>query len=246
MNLTKIIIGNWKMNGSSSDGLNQVKKIAENVTNAKVCHKIVICPPFTLLREMEPILSHAGISIGGQDCHFSTNGPYTGDISAEMLVDQGCKFVILGHSERRVAYSENDQKVRMKANEAIRSGLNVIVCVGEDQFHRNSGKALDFVSSQIDASLPDVFSDHQLIIAYEPVWAIGFGRTPSLIEIQEMHEMIESKVKSANIKKIYGGSVTKDNAREIMSNPAVDGVLVGGASLKCKSFWPIIEAANEI
>ena len=237
----KIIAGNWKMNGNAEaavqfiDELMQIEELPDNAD-------VVICPPLTFLTLMADAFDETDIAIGGQDCSAYGTGAYTGDVSAEMLFEAGADFVIVGHSERRhgqkYGHLEDDALIRSKAEAAIKAGLTPIVCVGETKEQREGGHAEVVVSAQLAHSLPD----GDCIIAYEPIWAIGTGLTATAGDIEKMHAFIRQQAGDRPI--LYGGSVKPDNAEEIMATRNVDGVLVGGASLKAEDFLAIIRAAG--
>jgi triosephosphate isomerase len=210
---------------------------------------ILVCPPATLIAEAVKTAEASPITIGGQDCHGEPSGAFTGDISAEMLRDAGATAVILGHSERRQLHGETDPIVAAKASAARRAGLMAIICVGESEKEREQGAAIAVVTRQIAASIPPELSVSDFVVAYEPIWAIGTGRTPKSAEIAQMHEairaMLAGRVGSAgdSTRILYGGSVKPDNAASILALPNVDGALIGGASLKAADFLAIIRAA---
>ncbi|GHA12020.1 triosephosphate isomerase [Devosia pacifica] len=209
---------------------------------------VVICPPATILAAASAQGALSGILTGGQDCHPEGQGAHTGDISAGMLADAGAQYVIVGHSERRQDHGESNDLVRLKAGAALGAGLKPIICVGESESERDAGEAESVVAAQIDASVPDAASAHDISIAYEPVWAIGTGRTPSHDEIERMHNSIRKQLeerfgeRGAGIRILYGGSVKPMNARDILSIENVNGALVGGASLLANDFYTIISA----
>jgi triosephosphate isomerase (TIM) len=243
----QLVAGNWKMNGLRSDGLALARDLAARAAAAHRC-ELLVCPPFTLLRAAGDALAGSGIGLGGQDCHAAAGGAFTGSISAEMLKDAGCSHVILGHSERRHGLGESDADVRAKTAAAGRAGLVAIVCVGETRGEREAGEAARVVSRQLAGSLPpDLTSGgaaaDRLVIAYEPVWAIGTGLTPTLDDIAEIHAAIRRQI-PAGTRILYGGSVNPKNAAEILALAEVDGALVGGASLKAEDFWAIAEASR--
>lgn len=244
----KIAAGNWKMNGlkASVDELNALKSLTLDTK----CD-IFICPPATLIEEMVSVSGESLIRIGGQDCHWSKSGAYTGEISAEMLANVGAQAVILGHSERRSLHQETSTIVHDKVIAAWAAGLTTIICVGETEADRDSGATLDVIAEQLGHSIPDAATADNSIIAYEPVWAIGTGRTPTFDEIADVHKFIRThlndRFKSANQMRIlYGGSVNGSNAAEIFAIPNVDGGLVGGASLRAIDFAPIVVAASQL
>lgn len=244
----KLIVGNWKMNGVST-ALTQAQSISDAVASAGQGCRVVLCPPATLIDRMRLILADSSVAVGGQDCHAKASGAFTGSISAEMLADAGATFVILGHSERRAAFGETDADVAAKVEAAIAAGLEPIICVGETLEQREAGEAIAVVSAQVAGSLPSSLSEHDFAVAYEPVWAIGTGLTPTLEQIAEVHAAVRAAIvqrlgESARTAPIlYGGSVKPENAPEILATPEVGGALVGGASLKAQDFMPIVDAA---
>jgi triosephosphate isomerase len=244
-----LIAGNWKMNGLES-ALAEARLLAQAVEAMPPAARVAICPPATLISRLAALVGGAGIEVGAQDCHCEASGAFTGDVSAEMLADAGARLVILGHSERRANYREDDKLVGMKAAGALRAGLEPIVCVGETLDERASGAAVETVERQLRGSLPEALAGHAFAIAYEPVWAIGSGLTPSLEEIDQVHGVIratlidlfgEEEGRAPPI--LYGGSVKPLNAAGILRRPDVQGALVGGASLKAPDFLAIIQAA---
>ena len=235
-----LIAGNWKMNGVSSSVLEVQKLIAHFSGAMPSGMEIAICPPATLVGLFATEFSDEGVAIGGQDCHPLASGAHTGDISAEMLADAGAAYVIVGHSERRADHGETSALVLAKAKAARRAGLTPIVCVGETEAERRAGRERDIVEIQLAESVP---ASTDLVVAYEPVWAIGTGLTPTIDEIAEMHAFIRHRV-GEGVRVIYGGSVKPSNAAEILKIPNVDGALVGGASLKADEFAAIIRAAG--
>ncbi len=236
-----LIAGNWKMNGLAAAAA-EIDAIAAGAPEGP---ELLICPPATLLSR----LAGRGVALGGQDCHAAASGAHTGDISAEMLMDAGASAVILGHSERRADHGETDGAVREKALAARRAGLLAIICVGETEAERDAGEALAVVTRQIDGSVPDGAKAADTVIAYEPVWAIGTGRTPSVQEIQEVHGAIRARLRARfgaegeAMRVLYGGSMKPGNAAEILAAADVDGGLVGGASLKAADFLAIADQA---
>ena len=245
MALRKLVAGNWKMNGSVA-ALGELDGVAAAAA-ANPGVDVAICPPATLIAAASA--KAAGFAIGGQDCHSASAGAHTGCISAAMLAEAGATLVIVGHSERRTDNHETSTEVRAKAEAAIAAGLTAIVCVGESEAERLSGEALSAVGTQLDGSVPPVGTGATLVVAYEPVWAIGTGRTPTVADVAEMHAHIRAKLgtllgaEGAKVRVLYGGSVKPSNAAELMAVPDVDGALVGGASLKAADFAPIIAAA---
>ena len=246
--ITPLIAGNWKMNGTTAS-LGEVQKLAALLANGGGPRgTVVICPPATLLERLNELAAPAGIVTGGQDCHPAASGAHTGDISAQMLADAGAQFVIVGHSERRTNHGETDVLVQQKALAAHASGLVPIICVGEIEAERDAGNAVAVVIGQLEGSVPDDWSGHDIVIAYEPVWAIGTGRTPTSSDIAEMHNAIRDQLKSrfgepgAAVRILYGGSMKPSNASEILRIANVNGGLVGGASLLANDFHAIISA----
>ena len=237
---TTLVAGNWKMNGLRNDGAALARELAERAAAAGsgLGCELLVCPPATLLSTVGAITAGSGIALGGQDCHAAPKGPYTGDISAEMLADLGCSHVILGHSERRHGHGETDAIVRDKVSGAWRAGLVAILCVGETRRQRQSGEAVEVVSAQLAGSIPDGAGPDILVIAYEPVWAIGTGLTATTDDITAMHAEIRSRI-PLGTRILYGGSVNPKNAAALLSLAEVDGALVGGASLNAEDFWAI-------
>ena len=243
-----LIAGNWKMNGLSSD-LDEAKAIAVGVEQGAFGARVALCPPATLLERMARVLEGLPVAVGGQDCRAEKGGAFTGDVSAKMLSDAGASLVILGHSERRAGHGETDQIVSAKVEAALWAGLEPIICVGETLEQRKAGKALEIVTGQVRASLPSALSSKAFCVAYEPVWAIGTGLTPTSGEIAEVHAAVRKTLidlfgtAGAGVPILYGGSVKAANAAEILRIKDVGGALVGGASLKAEDFLPIIAAA---
>ena len=242
-----LIAGNWKMNGLTATALAEAKALAETLAANPHKAQVAICPPATLLAPLAASLAGSDILLGGQDCHAKASGAHTGDIAAEMLKDAGAACVIVGHSERRADHGESDAGVRAKAEAAHRAGLIAIVCLGETLAQRDGGETLKIVATQLRGSLPDDANAANTVIAYEPVWAIGTGRTPTLEQVAEVHALIRQELRArfddgAGFRILYGGSVKPDNAVQLMAVADVDGALVGGASLKAVDFWPIIAA----
>jgi triosephosphate isomerase (TIM) len=235
-----LVAGNWKMNGLRSSVGELQRIIAGATAMPKV--ELMVCPPATLVAQFAAAAAGSGVAIGGQACHAQKSGAFTGDISAEMLKDAGAAAVIVGHSERRHYYGETDGTVRAKAEAAQRAGLLPIICVGETGDQRQAGQTLATVGVQLDGSTPDVAN---FAIAYEPVWAIGSGRTPQPKDVAEVHGFIRDRLRSRHGEKadgvriLYGGSVTPANAEELLAVDNVDGALVGGASLKAADFLAI-------
>ena len=242
-----LIAGNWKMNGLAAE-LAEARALAEALVANAAQVRVALCPPATLIAQMAWALKGSPVGVGGQDCHTDPSGAHTGDISAEMLADAGAAMIIVGHSERRADHGETDSIVRAKAEAVLRAGLEPIICVGETLDERKAGRALDVVIGQIEGSVPPGVADHDFAVAYEPVWAIGTGLTPTLAEIAEVHAAIRQTLvrrlgaagQAAPI--LYGGSVKPSNAAEILATAEVGGALVGGASLKATDFLQIVRA----
>lgn len=240
----KLAAGNWKMNGLAAD-LDQIDAL--EAAHSAVDIDILICPPAPLLERMAARASK--IAVGGQDCHASGSGAHTGDTAAAMLVDAGASHVILGHSERRTDHKETNDGVRAKARAAFDAGLIAVICVGETLAEREAANTLDIISGQLAGSIPDAANGTNLIVAYEPVWAIGTGLVPSTDQIGEVHDYIRAKLEARfgegvgrSVRLLYGGSVKGSNAADIFAVSNVDGALVGGASLTADAFSPIITA----
>jgi triosephosphate isomerase len=248
-NITPLIAGNWKMNGLRAS-LFEVEKLASHLTAGGAPRCVVaICPPATLIAAMNRIAAPAGIVVGAQDCHPAASGAHTGDLSAPMLADAGAQLVIVGHSERRTDHGETDDLVRLKAKSVLAAGLTPIICVGETRAEREAGQADAVVSRQLAGSVPDEAADDEVVVAYEPVWAIGTGLTPTSADIAQMHKSLRDQLvrrfgeKGATIKLLYGGSLKPGNAEEILKIEHVNGGLVGGASLLADDLFAIISAA---
>jgi triosephosphate isomerase (TIM) len=231
------------MNGRAAD-LAEIATIRAAVMVGEAGRaEILVCPPVTLLMEAARLCAGSPVTLGAQDCHPAESGPHTGDISAEMLKDAGASYVIVGHSERRAEHAESDALVRAKAMAGLRAGLNVILCVGETEAERAAGAALERVAAQLEASLPD--EPEHLVIAYEPVWAIGTGVTPIAQDVTEMHAFLRRRLAQHwpgagnNVRIVYGGSVKPANALELLTIDDVDGTLIGGASLRASKFMAI-------
>lgn len=247
-----LIAGNWKMYKTSQEGMNLVNTIKAGVHSISDCD-VVVCPPFTLLSTINNLLNGTGIALGAQNMHFEKEGAFTGEISPLMLKDLGCRYVILGHSERRQYFLETDELINKKVKAALNFSLVPIVCIGETLAEREAGKAKETVQKQFDGTFKDLTPDQfeKLVIAYEPVWAIGTGKTATPEQAQEMHAFVrELLVKRTNkelaskIRILYGGSVKPENIEGIMREPDVDGGLVGGACLKAESFIQIVKGAG--
>lgn len=246
-----LVAGNWKMNGlkASLATAAEIARGLDPATRRKI--DVLICPPATLLFTMTAALIGSGVATGGQDCHASTSGAFTGDISAEMIADCGATHVIVGHSERRTLHGETSADVKAKAGAAMAALLVPIICVGETLAEREGGKTLAVVRRQLRGSMPDGATGSAIVVAYEPVWAIGTGKTPTNADVAEVHAEIRAelgklmgKAEAAKVRVLYGGSVKPSNAAEFMALPNVNGALVGGASLKAEDFLGIIRAVG--
>ena len=245
--MRKLAAGNWKMNGTAA-ALAEVGALC-GAHPAPLC-EMLLCPPATLLAQMASAAKGTALRLGGQDCHPNASGAHTGDISAAMLHDAGASYVIVGHSERRTDHGESDAQVLAKAMAAQAAGLIPIVCLGETEAERDSGQTLDVIGRQLTGSVPDTATATTLVVAYEPVWAIGTGRTPTAGQIAEVHAFLRARLtarigaEAAGVRLLYGGSVKPSNAAEIFALPHVDGALVGGASLKAADFGAIVTALS--
>ncbi len=243
------IVGNWKMNGTRT--LLAEARAIDRGAQRSMKVEVALVPPYTLIHAVHREVEQIGV--GAQDCHPGADGAHTGDISAAMLADSGAKFVILGHSERRVGHGESNELIAAKTAAVLAAGMRIILCCGESLETRDAGRAEDFVLGQLDAGLPDIAdAGERLTVAYEPIWAIGTGRTATIADIAAMHgairRLLDAKYgpkQSAGVRILYGGSVKPENAREILSAPEVGGALVGGASLTADGFLGIVVAAGE-
>lgn len=242
-----LIAGNWKMNGLSADGAQLAKDVATEVKKlGKTDCEFLVCPPFTLLTTVKKALRGSKVALGAQDCHVAEKGAHTGDISPLMLKDAGCSYVIVGHSERRADHHESNELICRKAQAAYQAGLRAVICIGETEAERDAGKTIEVCAAQIAGSVPDNASAANTVIAYEPVWAIGTGKTPTAADVQEVHAAIRKavakklgKAVANKMRLLYGGSVKPSNAAELLALPDVDGGLIGGASLKASDFMGI-------
>jgi len=242
----KLAAGNWKMNGTAAS-LTEITALAAAHAAPEV--DILICPPATLLAEAARTVADSPLQIGAQDCHAAASGAHTGDISAPMLAEAGATAVILGHSERRENHGETSELVAEKASAAQAAGLVALICLGETLAEREAAQTLEVIAAQLHASLPDGTTAANTVVAYEPVWAIGTGLTPTEAQIAEVHGLLRSLLaerlgerEAAALRLLYGGSVKPDNAADIFAIADVDGALVGGASLKASDFSPIINS----
>ena len=248
-NTRPLVAGNWKMNGLR-ENLDQIQAVAGGIGDIAETIDVVICPPATLLYVATALAEDTALGIGAQDCHAAPAGAHTGDVSAEMIADCLASHVIVGHSERRADHGETDEAVRAKTEAAWRAGLTAIVCVGETEQERREGRALDVVGVQLAASVPDGATAENTVVAYEPVWAIGTGLTPTAADIAEVHAFMRSALRQRfgtnadTMRLLYGGSVKPSNAAELMAVANVDGALVGGASLKSADFLAICAACD--
>jgi triosephosphate isomerase len=242
-----LIAGNWKMHGRRAEALElavEIARRARRAAAAEVRCDIVLCPPATLLMAVAQAVADSPVAVGAQDCHWRESGAHTGDIAAAMLADAGCRYVILGHSERRTDHGETDDTVRLKTEAAHAAGLLAIVCVGETETQRERGETPAVVERQFRNSLPATAAAANTVVAYEPVWAIGTGKVPTLPEIGTVHEQLRGLARDrvgngAALRLLYGGSVKPTNAAEILAIDNVNGALVGGASLRADDFWSI-------
>jgi triosephosphate isomerase (TIM) len=249
--LRPLIAGNWKMNGTRAQTEALVTDLkARLAAKPGLAADLLVCPPAPYVAQAAALAAGSGLAVGGQDCHTKQSGAHTGDVSAAMLADLGCRHVILGHSERRADHGESSELVAAKAKAAHEAGLVAIVCVGETEAERDRGATLDVISSQLEGSVPADAEAANLVIAYEPVWAIGTGRTPTPEDVATVHAHIRGLLKAwfkdgAEMRILYGGSVKGSNAGSLMHVPEVNGALVGGASLKAEEFWAIALAAAD-
>jgi triosephosphate isomerase len=247
-----LVAGNWKMNGTSTS-LGELRAMGEGFAQGlDAVADALVCVPATLVSRAAEVLAKSPVAVGGEDCHPKQSGAHTGDISAEMLKDAGASYVIVGHSERRIDHGEDDATVHAKAEAAWQAGLVAIICIGETKDERQNGAALDVLSRQIDGSVPAGASADNAVVAYEPVWAIGTGLTPTAADVAEAHAHIRARLsdklgaRAGRMRILYGGSVKPSNAVELLSVENVDGALVGGASLKAADFLGIAEAYRSI
>jgi triosephosphate isomerase len=243
-----LVAGNWKMNGLKAS-LAEIVAMRRAVEAGEAGEaEVLVCPPATLIMAAAEVLKGGPVALGAQNCHAAASGAHTGDISAMMLADAGARYVIVGHSERRGGYGESDAPVQAKAETAIQAGMTAIVCIGETRAEREAGAAIDVVCRQLLGSAPLGATPADLVVAYEPIWAIGTGLTPTIADVAEMHAAVRGALaelydgSAAAIRILYGGSVKPANARELLGAPHVDGALVGGASLKAADFIGIAAA----
>lgn len=245
----KLIAGNWKMNQTKQEGLSLAKGVFAEVAKQPIDFDVLVCPPMSLLGLLSE-MKHDGVALGAQDVSIAPKdfGAFTGDVSAAQIADLGAAYAIVGHSERRAMRHETDLVVREKAVNAIAKGVRPVICVGETLQEREQGQALEVVCRQIRESVPSTSTAENTVIAYEPVWAIGTGKVPSLADVEEMHTAIREEISSLlgaevadGMRILYGGSVKPSNAKELLNAQNVDGALIGGASLKVEDFWGIAE-----
>jgi triosephosphate isomerase len=241
-----LIAGNWKMNGLKA-AMAEFEAMLAGAPAVAAKADLLVCPPATLVAAFAERARGSVVRVGAQDCHPKPSGAHTGDIAAEMLADAGAQAIIVGHSERRADHAESDALVRQKAEAVWRAGLTAIVCIGESEQQRNAGETLDILRGQLDQSLPDASRAANLVVAYEPIWAIGTGRTPTAADVEQIHGFIRDvltghfKAEGAGMRILYGGSVKPSNAAELMAVANVNGALVGGASLKAADFLAIAQ-----
>ena len=241
-----LIAGNWKMNGLKA-AMAEFEAMVAGAPSVAAKADLLVCPPATLVAAFAEKARGTAVAVGAQDCHPKPSGAHTGDISAEMLADAGAKAIIVGHSERRADHGESDQLVRQKTEAVWRAGLVAVVCIGESEEQRNAGQTLDILRGQLSLSLPDASTANNLVVAYEPIWAIGTGRTPTAADVEQIHKFIRDllterfKGEGSKMRILYGGSVKPSNAAELMAVANVDGALVGGASLKAADFLAIAQ-----
>ena len=246
--MRKLAAGNWKMNGLKADGLALARDIVGRAKRQSLTCDLLLCPPATLLAPVAEAIAGSSVALGGQNCHAASSGAHTGEISAPMLKDAGCAYVILGHSERRTDQGETDAEVQAKVVAVHKVHLCSIVCIGETLAQRDAGETLAVIERQIAGSLPEGLDSNALVIAYEPVWAIGTGRTPTVGEVAEVHDFMRKTLairfagEAAGIRLLYGGSGKPSNAAELLAVSNVNGALIGGASLKATDFLAIAGA----
>ncbi len=247
-----LIAGNWKMNGLCDDARALARDVRDGAGEAGLACELLVCPPFVHIPLVAEIIAGTAVQIGGQTCHIAVSGAHTGDVSAAMLRDLNCGYVILGHSERRADHGESDAMVRAKAEAALAAGLVPIVCVGETEEQRLAGNALQVIARQLKGSVPVGMAAERLVVAYEPVWAIGTGKVATPEQAQDVHMHIRGMLSAENaevaagVQILYGGSMKGENAAGLLAMPDIDGGLIGGASLKSAVFLAIIEAAAEV
>jgi len=244
-----IVFGNWKMNGLHAEGDALVRDLLRGLADLKSHGSVGVCPPATVLNAMSDLVTDSSVRLGGQDCAVEPSGAFTGDVSAPMLRDAGCDFTLVGHSERRHGHGEGDALVKAKGEAAFKAGLDVVLCIGETEAEWEAGETMAVLDRQLEGSLPDGADARNLIIAYEPVWAIGTGKTPTMDDIARTHAHLRSQLKrlvsaGMDLPILYGGSVKAANAGDILAIDDVGGALVGGASLKADEFLAIVQAGQ--
>jgi len=245
-----LIAGNWKMNGLQEGGRALASDVGDFVKSRGTTNfEVLVCPPFTLISAVNTAIAGSGVKLGAQNCHTAEKGAHTGDISTNMLADAGCSYVLVGHSERRTHHGETDDLVCAKAVAVNNSGLGSVICIGETEDERDGGNTLDVVKRQIAGSVPGMATAANTVVAYEPVWAIGTGRTPTLEDVQDVHAFIRSELAGKlgqavadGIRILYGGSMNPGNAVDLLALEDVDGGLIGGASLKPEDFIAIAKS----
>lgn len=251
---SKIVAGNWKMYKDKSETIELISQLKEELSRAQVKTQVIICPPFTSIELAGELIKNTNIRLGAQNVHSEVEGAFTGEVSAKMLKSFGVEFVIIGHSERRTYFNETDDFINKKIKRAIEYGIKPIFCIGETLAERESGKTFNVVESQLRNGLRNISESElkEIVIAYEPVWAIGTGKTATPQQAEEVHSFLREKIGemcnksiAEEIRILYGGSVKPENARELFSQPDIDGGLVGGACLKADSFYQIILAAEQ-
>lgn len=251
---SKIVAGNWKMYKDKSETIELISQLKEELSRAQVKTQVIICPPFTSIELAGELIKNTNIRLGAQNVHSEVEGAFTGEVSAKMLKSFGVEFVIIGHSERRTYFNETDDFINKKIKRAIEYGIKPIFCIGETLAERESGKTFDVVESQLRNGLRNISESElkEIVIAYEPIWAIGTGKTATPQQAEEVHSFLREKIGemynksiAEEIRILYGGSVKPENARELFSQPDIDGGLVGGACLKADSFYQIILAAEQ-
>jgi triosephosphate isomerase len=243
----RLVVANWKMYGRLTSGLVLARDVVEKSEAARpLNYDMVICPPATLTWAVSEVIAGTHVMLGAQDCHTATHGAYTGDISAAMFSDLGCRYMILGHSERRYGHGESSELVSQKVEAAQLAGLTTIVCVGETAAELEAGSTAEIIQKQLRESLPANVKTGNLVIAYEPVWAIGTGQQPAPDDVVTVHQLIRKTLGEAGetVRVIYGGSVSPSNAKSILLKDEIDGVLVGSASLNADGFWAIAQESQ--
>jgi triosephosphate isomerase len=247
----KVIAGNWKMNKDLTESQNLISKLASGLSGKQLNCDVIICPPFTSLSEANSLIKNTPVKLGAQNLYFQESGAYTGEISAKMLKSVGCEYVIVGHSERRTIFKEQDDLINEKIKAALGAGLKPIFCIGETLGEREKGIEKDILKTQLSGGLNEISIEQlkSIIIAYEPVWAIGTGKTATPAQAEEMHDFIRTYIKddftpesAENLTIQYGGSVKPENAKDLLNQKDIDGALVGGACLNADSFISIIES----